>query len=88
MAVLDDAPAVMRDPPGRVYLSLMLAASGSPAARRAHASPHTLGPATIGCVSTFLVLPRADGVFLGIRAGSERRRWERGRCLLFDDLCS
>ena len=27
-ALLDDAPAVMRDPPGRCYLSLMLAGSG------------------------------------------------------------
>ena len=92
-ALLDASPALMRDPPGRCYLSLMLAAgdaTGSGTRVAAHAGPsnHRLR------LHLPILLPKQPASpsagepaapYLGIVVGEQRRRWRRGRCLLFDD---
>ena len=75
-AVLNGARAVMRDPPGRCYLSLMLAGTSV----RPHCGPtnHRLR------LHLPLMLPQTQRA-LAIIVGGERREWELGRCLVFDD---
>lgn len=79
-AVLNDSAAPMRDAPGRVYLSLML--EGTRVAPHAGPSNHRLRlhmPLLLPALQ-----PEAQSQ-LGIVCAGEFRRWQAGRCLLFDD---
>ena len=91
-SVLDGSAAVMRDPPGRRYLSYMLAgAGGTSVAPHAGPTNHRLR------LHLPLLLPtpqHASGgsgcadaapAHYGISVGGEWRAWERGRCLVLDD---
>lgn len=105
--ILDAAPAVMRDPPGCCYLSLMLAkcvpgksggSGGGGSAEGTRVAPHA-GPSNHRLrIHLPILLPRVSAgqgastastavpcFFPGIVVGGERRRWELGRCLVFDD---
>lgn len=74
--ILGESDAVMRDPPGRVYLSLMTAGTT--------VKPHC-GP-TNHRLRVHLPLLLPQGLPLGIDVGTERRLWQLGRCLLLDDV--
>ena len=81
-ALLDASHAVMLDPPGRAYISYMLAGDGA-SCNGTRVAPHA-GPSNHRLrLHLPLVLPA--GRPLGLTVGGEWRAWERGRCLLMDD---
>jgi len=78
--ILDSSAALMKDPPGRTYLSLMM--GGTEVAAHCGPTNHRLR------VHLPLLLPpppRAGDRLLGICVGGERRAWQLGNCLVLDD---
>ena len=73
--ILERSQALMRDAPGRTYLSLMTQGT--------NVKPHC-GPTNHRLrVHLPLLLPARSE--WGIVVGGERRTWELGRCLVLDD---
>lgn len=79
-AVLDASAAVMRDAPGRCYVSLMT--DGTRVEEHCGPTNHRL---RLHLPVVLPTLPPAARGQLGIRVGGELLRWQVGRCLLFDD---
>ena len=78
-AILDSSVAIMRDPPGRVYLSLMLTGGDGTAVK-----PHS-GPTNHRLRIHLPILLPQNGPQLSITVGGCRRPWVTGQCLVLDD---
>ena len=76
-AILDGSSALMRDPPGRCYMSLMTL--GTVVAPHSGPTNHRLR------LHLPLTLPTSPTAPLCIKVGNVSRAWERGKVLLFDD---